>query len=171
MIRTVYKSKVGQDFLISPHFTLSEMACKDGSDKVLYNTELMAMLEKLRAYGGFTIRINSGYRTPAYNKRVRGAANSQHLKGTAADIVVKKDGKTVSGKLACCLCQSLGFDGVAYISPSAVHLDVARRTYRGDERKGYSNNVGGDFYKYFGISKAQVEALKVKKEEPKEGRK
>ena len=38
MIKTVYKSKLGKDFRISPHFTLSEMACKDGSDKVLYST-------------------------------------------------------------------------------------------------------------------------------------
>lgn len=167
MIRTVYKSKLGADYRISDHFTLSEMACKDGSDKVLYSTELMDKLEKLRAYGGFTIRINSGYRTPAHNKRVRGAANSQHIKGTAADIVVKKDGKTVSGKLVCCLCQYLSFRGIGYISESAVHVDMRESgSYRGDERKGYSGNVGGNFFTYFNVKQSQIDALRVEAETP-----
>ena len=161
-IKTVYKSKVGKDFKISDHFTLSEMACKDGTDKVLYSTDLLKKLEQLRAYGGFTITINSGYRSPAYNKKIGGATNSQHIKGTAADIVVKKYGKTVSGKLVCCLCQSLGFKGIGYISESAVHVDMRESgSYRGDERKGYSGNVGNNFYTYFGIKQSQIDALKV----------
>ena len=98
-IQKKYISKVGRDYLISPHFSIREMASKDGADEVLYSTELMEKLEKLRAYGGFTIHINSGYRTPVHNKKIGGATNSQHTKGTAADIVVKKDGKTVSGKM------------------------------------------------------------------------
>lgn len=166
-IKTVYKSKVGKDFKISDHFTLSEMACKDGTDKVLYSTDLLKKLEQLRAYGGFTIAINSGYRSPAYNKKIGGASKSQHTLGTAADIVVKKNGKPVSGKLICCLCQFLGFKGVAYISETAVHVDMRESgSYRGDERKGYSGNVGGNFYTYFGIKQSQIDALKVK-EEPK----
>ena len=168
-IKTVYKSKVGKDFKISDHFTLSEMACKDGTDKVLYSTDLLKKLEQLRAYGGFTITINSGYRSPAYNKKIGGATNSQHIKGTAADIVVKKDGKTVSGKLICCLCQFLGFKGIGYISDKAVHVDMRESgSYRGDERKGYSGNVGGNFYTYFGIKQSQIDALKVKEEPKKE---
>lgn len=162
MIRTVYKSKLGADYRISDHFTLSEMACKDGSDKVLYSTELMEKLEKLRAYGGFTIHINSGYRTPAYNRKIGGASHSQHIYGTAADISVRKEGKTISGKLICCLCQTLGFRGVAYISESAVHVDMrSSGSYRGDERKGYSGNVGGNFFTYFNVKQSAIDALKV----------
>lgn len=167
-IKTAYISKLGRNYKVSPHFTLGEIASKDGADKVLYSEELLAMLEEARAYGGFTVSVNSFYRSAAHNKRVGGASNSSHTRGLAADVVFKKDGKTVNAELICCLCQSLGFDGVAYISPSAVHLDMAGRTYRGDERKDYRNNVGGDFYKYFGISKAQVETLKVEKEVPEE---
>ena len=168
-VKTAYLSKAGRIARISPHFVLLEMACKDGSDKVLYSTELMEKLEKLRAYGGFTIHINSGYRTPAHNKKIGGATNSQHTKGTAADIVVKKDGKTVSGKLICCLCQFLGFKGIGYISDKAVHVDMRESgSYRGDERKGYSGNVGGNFYTYFGIKQSQIDALKVKEEPKKE---
>lgn len=166
-IKTVYKSKFGENNKISEHFKLREMACKDGTDKVLYSTDLLKKLEQLRAYGGFTIAINSGYRSPAHNKKIGGATNSQHTKGTAADIVVKKDGKVVSGKLVCCLCQSLGFKGIGYISDKAVHVDMREYgSYRGDERKGYSGNVGNNFFTYFGIKQSQIDALKVK-EEPK----
>lgn len=164
-VKTAYLSKAGRVFHISPHFVLLEMACKDGSDKVLYSTELMSMLEKLRAYGGFTIHINSGYRSPAYNRKIGGASKSQHTQGTAADISVKKDGRNVSSRLICCLCQTLGFKGIGYISESAVHVDMrSSGLYRGDERKGYSANVGGDFYRYFGVKKSEVEALKVREE-------
>ena len=168
-IQKKYISKVGRDYLISPHFSIGEMACKDGSDEVLYSTELMSMLEKLRAYGGFTIHINSGYRTPAYNKKIGGASKSQHTLGTAADIVVKKNRNTVSAKKICCLCQDLGFKGIAYISESAVHVDMrSSGLYRGDERKGYSGNVGNDFYRYFNIRKSEINALKETKTLEKE---
>ena len=166
-VKTVKISKLGRDYKISPHFKLSEMACKDGSDKVLYSTELMAKLEELRAYGGFTVSINSGYRTKAYNSRIGGASKSQHIQGTAADIIVRKDGQVVDARLICCLCQHLGFKGVAWISYRAVHVDMRTSgIYRGTESKGFGNNVGGDFFKYFGFSLSKIEALKVKEETP-----
>lgn len=167
-IKTGYISQLGRNYKVSDHFTLGEIASKDGADKVLYSTELLAKLEELRAIPGgdateTKILTNSFYRSVAHNKRVGGAANSNHTKGLAADIKMTKGGSYIPAKLLCCLCQDLGFRGVAYINENSVHLDMSDRTYRGDERKGYSNNVGGDFYKYFGISKAQVEALKVNK--------
>ena len=166
-VKTYYISKLGRDFQVSPHFKLREFQSRDGADKVLISDELLAKLEEARAYGGFTITVNSGYRSDAHNKKVGGATNSNHTKGLAADVVFMKDGKVVSAKLICCLCQTLGINGVAYISDKAVHLDVASRTYRGDERNGYGNNVGGDFYKYFNVTKAQIEALRVRQETEK----
>lgn len=166
-VKTYYISKLGRDYQISPHFKLREFQSKDGADKVLVSDELLAKLEEARAYGGFTITVNSGYRSAAHNKKVGGATNSNHTKGLAADVVFMKDGKVVSAKLICCLCQTLGINGVAYISDKAVHLDVAFRIYRGDERKNYGNNVGGDFYEYFGVTKAQIEALRVRQDTEK----
>lgn len=166
-VKTYYISKLGRDYNVSPHFKLREFQSRDGADKVLISDELLAKLEEARAYGGFTITVNSGYRSAAHNKKVGGATNSNHTKGLAADVVFMKDGKVVSAKLICCLCQTLGINGVAYISDKAVHLDVASRTYRGDERNGYGNNVGGDFYKYFKVTKAQIEALRVRQDTEK----
>lgn len=46
-------------------------------------------LEDVRSrFGKASIVINSGYRPPAVNAAVGGVSNSQHLYGTAADIVV-----------------------------------------------------------------------------------
>lgn len=165
-VKTAYLSREGGDFAISEHFKLREFASKDGADKVLYSTALLAKLEELRAYGGFTVEVNSGYRTASYNRKIGGASLSQHVAGTAADITVKKNGIAVDAKVICCLCQSLGFKGVAYISPTALHVDMRLYgTYRGDERKGYRGNVGNDFYTYFGVSRADVEKLKIEEEE------
>ena len=44
-------------------------------------------LDGIREKLGKSILINSGYRSPMLNKAVGGVANSQHLKGLAADIV------------------------------------------------------------------------------------
>lgn len=175
-VRTYSLKKQGRNYKVSAHFSLGEFASRDGADKVLVSDELLAKLEELRAYlggdGVATVGINSGYRTVSYNRSINGASGSRHTKGDAADVVCKQKGKRVSGKLICALCQTLGFKGVALNKGSgySVHLDMRPSgTYRGDERKGYSNNVGGDFYKYFGITKAQVEALRYvppKEEKP-----
>ena len=79
--------------LLTPHFHVGEFACKDGSAvpaHLLSNVRALAVnLEVIRAQLGAPIIINSGYRTPAYNKKVGGAPASQHLLANAVDIVVK----------------------------------------------------------------------------------
>lgn len=78
----------------SKHFKLKEFACKDGTPvpEEFYNNvqELMDNLEVIREHFGglYPIRINSGYRTPEYNKKVGGASKSQHLNASAADIIM-----------------------------------------------------------------------------------
>lgn len=78
---------------LTPHFNISEFACKCGEGvpaHLLSNVRALAVnLEVIRAQLGAPIIINSGYRTPAYNKLVGGAPASQHLLANAVDIVVK----------------------------------------------------------------------------------
>ena len=75
---------------LSKNFSLSEFDCNDGSvtpKEVIVNLQLLAeQLQVLRDFVGKPITINSGYRSPAYNKKIGGASRSQHLLGTAADI-------------------------------------------------------------------------------------
>ena len=91
---------------LSPHFTLGEMT-KSNSHPEVYNIpshEAIANLKRLCGWlevlrerynerGGEInteepIRINSGYRSPQLNRKIGGAATSNHLTGCAADIKV-----------------------------------------------------------------------------------
>lgn len=74
---------------ISEHFKVREFAQKDfRCDKVIVDTELIDVLEEIRAHFNKPVIVTSGYRTPEYNKKIGGVKNSQHTKGTAADIKV-----------------------------------------------------------------------------------
>ena len=76
---------------VSEHFKIKEFAQKDGKcDKILINSELVQVLEDIREHFNAPVIITSGYRTPEYNAKIGGVKNSQHTKGTAADIRVKE---------------------------------------------------------------------------------
>ena len=87
-VRAYSKAKDGAKQL-SANFKVREFACADGTDVIFVSEELVEVLQKIRDHFGKAVTINSGYRTPAHNKKVDGAAYSQHLYGTAADITVK----------------------------------------------------------------------------------
>ena len=78
---------------LTKNFALSEFACRDGSlpeGELLENCqELANNLQVLRDQLGKPINIISGYRPPAYNKKIGGAKKSQHLLARAADIKVR----------------------------------------------------------------------------------
>lgn len=77
----------------SYNFKAREFDCKDKYRTRAPNgmsKELIIKLERLRhELGDRPVTITSGYRTPAHNKLVGGASNSQHLYGRASDIKVK----------------------------------------------------------------------------------
>ena len=77
------------DAKVSEHFKLWEFKCSDNSRVVVLNDELVAVLETARRYFGKAIKIDSGYRTVAYNSTLKNSSpKSQHTHGNAADIVV-----------------------------------------------------------------------------------
>lgn len=53
--------------------------------------EFIGMLEEFRSWYNRPINITSGYRTPSYNKRIRGVSNSYHLKALAIDFSLPKE--------------------------------------------------------------------------------
>ena len=77
---------------LTKNFSLQEFNSKCGRDipnEILPNIiELAKNLQVLRDAVNKPISITSGYRSPEHNARVKGAKNSQHIKGTAADIKV-----------------------------------------------------------------------------------
>lgn len=110
----------------SAHFKLSEFKCKDGTAvpaKYYANCQkLMNLLEEIRtACGNRAITVTSGYRTPAYNEKVDGAKQSQHLYAAAADIKVSGQSAAEVYKLCDRLVGSRG--GVGKYS-TFTHVDV-----------------------------------------------
>ena len=75
---------------VSKFFKVQEFAQKDyRCDRVLIDSELVEVLEDIRTHFNSPVIITSGYRTQEYNEKIGGVKNSQHTKGTAADIKVK----------------------------------------------------------------------------------
>ena len=152
----IYSLKKDGNTYLSAHFRVREFRSKDGADEIKIDTKLVDMLEKLRSLlaekmgGEVKININSGYRTPAHNKKVGGNKTSKHMQGKAADIVCKFNGQNVPSKTICTAAQDLDIDGIAIITGVAVHVDC--RGYRRwfDERK--NNKTVSDFYPYFGVA-------------------
>lgn len=86
----VYSMIKHGNILISKHFGIGEFACKDKSDEILIDEKLVDLLEQCREYFDAPVHILSGYRTPSYNSKLKGASPvSQHLYGRAADIWVE----------------------------------------------------------------------------------
>ena len=80
---------------LTKNFSKSEFDCSCGCDMplgVLHNVQKLAnQLQALRNIVGNPIKINSGYRCSDYNDNVvKGAKNSQHKLGKAADIVIEE---------------------------------------------------------------------------------
>lgn len=76
---------------LSKNFSSQEFACKCGAcsfaDDGDPHLALLAVLEDVRAEFG-PVHVSSGRRCQKHNEEVGGAQSSQHLVGTAADIVV-----------------------------------------------------------------------------------
>lgn len=78
---------------ITKNFSIKEFECRDGSGmpvNIISNIiDLAEQLQILRDYVDKPIQINSGYRSPEYNKKIGGASRSMHKEGKAGDIVIK----------------------------------------------------------------------------------
>lgn len=105
------------------NFRIKEFACKDGSDEILIDAELVEKLQILRTYYNKPLVINSAYRTPEYNSKVGGVNESQHTKGTAADIYISGVSMSELAKMA----RTVDFRGVGTYK-NFVHVDT-RKNY------------------------------------------
>jgi D-alanyl-D-alanine dipeptidase len=79
--------------LTRDEFEFSPTAVKFGIDNSMNEAQLKAasllaekVFEPIRSFRGGPIKINSGFRSAALNKRIGGASGSQHSKGEALDL-------------------------------------------------------------------------------------
>lgn len=126
-MRTIYEETYPRTLLGGEHFTSAEFKCKDGTKEFLYCLELIEALEEIRRRLNAPVIINSGYRTPEWNAKVGGAKCSYHIKGMAADIVVKGHTTKEVAKIA---SEILGNHGGVIRYTNFVHVDVREGYYR-----------------------------------------
>lgn len=117
------------------YFDTKEFESKDGKPspfETVVQKELIVRLNAIRSRFGKPIIINSGYRSPEHNKAVGGVANSQHVKGMAADIR-PTDLKDLSELQK--ICDEMNPNGGVGYYNTFVHVDVRGEKARWDNRK------------------------------------
>ena len=77
---------------VSENFWLHEFECKGVNcgcnNAVKLHPELAKRLQAMRTETGLPIHVRSGYRCPTHNRIVGSSSDSQHPRGTAADIEI-----------------------------------------------------------------------------------
>ena len=125
---------------LAPNFRVREFRCKDGSGSILIDSDLVALLQKIRDHFGAAVNINSAYRTATHNKKEGGSPNSQHLYGKAADIWISGVSPLAIAQYAEYLQPTKGGIGVY---KSFCHVDVRSWRSRWDNRSGKQVVVSG----------------------------
>ncbi len=114
---------------LSANFKVNEFQCHDGTEKILIDTDLVALLQKIRDHFGKAVEITSGYRTPSYNAKVGSSSTSYHVRGQAADITVKGIHPVIVGMYA----ETINAGGIgvySYADGGFVHVDTRAVKYR-----------------------------------------
>jgi zinc D-Ala-D-Ala carboxypeptidase len=104
---------------VSANFNLREFQCRC-CGAVKLDSELLRRLQAIRTLTGRPMIINSAYRCSTHNRAVKGAANSQHLTGRAADIVISGMGIAQQRKI----CETYFGDGGIGYANTFTHVDV-----------------------------------------------
>ena len=133
-----YSLGIDRDRQLAPNFRVWEFASPCGADRVLICSNLVKLLQEIRDHFGVPVTITSGFRMEEHNRRVGGAVNSQHLRGTAADIVVRDVPPMQVAQFA----EHLGAGAIGLYAGS-VHVDTRAGRVRWDQRSGQAVIVPG----------------------------
>lgn len=102
---------------LSPHFDSGEFADKETQHYLPPPSELIVLLEAIRAETGDPLIVISGHRCCAHQLRIGDAPQSRHIYGDAADLA--------PGRVRLERAWELGAVGVGVDSDGwAVHVDV-----------------------------------------------
>lgn len=106
------------------------------------------ILDPLREAWGAPIVVTSGYRSPALNEAVHGAASSQHVIGQAADIHTVSDKPEDNRKLLDLIIKlGLPFDQVINEYPNrAMQPDWIHVSYSTRHRRNKLTCIGGKYF-------------------------
>ena len=104
------------------YFNTSEFLCRCcGGGANIISPDLIHRLDILRETYGHPIYVSCGYLCPRHNAEVGGVYNSQHVRGTAADIYVDGNYEQFYNFVY----NSRLFDGLGYYpTQEFVHVDI-----------------------------------------------
>lgn len=152
-----YSLKKDGNKKLSENFSVKEFRCKDGSDKILVDENLVKLLQKMRDKFGVII-ITSAYRTKSYNKKVGGVSDSQHLYGYAADITIRKTSELLK---AAQYAEKIGFGGIGLDNKYQMFLHLDTRKNKSYFRY-YSNGSSYSVASFFTTLKSGSQGENVK---------
>lgn len=114
---------------LTENFHIREFKCKDGTqvpNHLFSNVlELAKNLQFIRNEIGCRLSINSAYRHAAYNRKIGGSPNSQHLTAKAADLVSQKHTpRQLRAIIERLIKEKKISEGGLGLYPSFVHYDI-----------------------------------------------
>ncbi len=113
---------------MTKNFSRAEFECKCGCGADHISPMLVQMLQAVRDHFERPVKVVSGVRCKKHNTRVHGARNSQHLAGTAADVVIDGIHPRQVAQFVGTIMP--GWGGIkAY--PRFTHIDVRTGIWRG----------------------------------------
>ncbi len=104
---------------LSPNGLLKQ---RDSVDTACLKPSLVKLLKDIERRFGKRVVVTSGYRSPGYNRKVRGAKNSQHMYCAAADIQVPGVSRWELANFARSMPNRGGVG--TYCHTASVHVDV-----------------------------------------------
>lgn len=94
---------------------------RDTVDTACLKPKLVRMLKQIESHFGKKLVVTSGYRSPTYNKKVRGAEKSQHMYCAAVDVQMPGVHKFELARYARAMN---GRGGVGTYCHSSIHIDI-----------------------------------------------
>jgi uncharacterized protein YcbK (DUF882 family) len=105
------------------NFSRKELECHCGCGLCNISDELLDILQSMRDEIKIPIDISSGFRCKEYNFRVGGVENSQHILGTAVDILTNKYTATEYAKLLKAVFTRDKIKGLGF-GKGFLHIDI-----------------------------------------------
>lgn len=115
MSKTYFENPIGLRYFKVREFDSPDVEGSGGNMRV----DTLMLLDAARGRAGIPFHINSGFRTPAHNRKVGGVKNSAHTTGYAADIKCRDEDEQ---KVIVRACYACGFRRFG-IAPNFVHVD------------------------------------------------